>query len=146
MCFCMLRAFMLQRQVSGPLHPLPLVESPLCPRGSVGREIKTIHSFVVSALRFPEGFLPSSVHQDACESTAPLIEFYVMTYLRSRIINVQLYGQSLTACEHRMANRKWKETKQHPGTAGPGNMLGCCLVSFHFLWGIILCAALSDDT
>ena len=36
-----------------------------------------------------------------------------------------------------MANRKWKETKQLPGTAGPGNMLGSCLVSFHFLWAIL---------
>ena len=34
------------------------------------------------------------------------------------------------------AHRKWKETKQQPGTAGPGNMLGCCLLSFHFLWAI----------
>ena len=38
-----------------------------------------------------------------------------------------------TACGHRMAHRKWKETKQQPGTAGPGNILGSCLVSFHFL-------------
>ena len=30
----------------------------------------------------------------------------------------------------------WKEIKQEPGTAGPGNMLGCCLLSFHFLWAI----------
>ena len=37
-----------------------------------------------------------------------------------------------TECAH----RKWKETKQQPGTAGPGYMLGCCLVSFHFLWSI----------
>ena len=29
-----------------------------------------------------------------------------------------------------MAHRKWKEAKQLPGTAGPGNMLGCCLISF----------------
>ena len=35
-----------------------------------------------------------------------------------------------------MAHRKWKETKQQPGTAGPGNMLACCLISFHFLWAI----------
>ena len=35
-----------------------------------------------------------------------------------------------------MAHRKWKEIKQQPGTAGPGNMLGCCLLSFHFLWAI----------
>ena len=33
-----------------------------------------------------------------------------------------------------LPHRKWKETKQQPGTAGPGNMLDCCLVSFHFLW------------
>ena len=37
----------------------------------------------------------------------------------------------------RMAHRIWKETKQEPGTAGPGNMLGCCLVSFHFLSAIL---------
>ena len=36
----------------------------------------------------------------------------------------------------RMAHRKWKDPKQQPGTAGPGNMLGCCLISFHFLWAI----------
>ena len=35
-----------------------------------------------------------------------------------------------------MAHRKWKEIKQQPGTAGPGNMLGCYLLSFHFLWAI----------
>ena len=27
-----------------------------------------------------------------------------------------------------MTRRKWKETKPQPGTAGPGNRLGCCLV------------------
>ena len=26
---------------------------------------------------------------------------------------------------------------KQPGTAGPGNMLGYCLVSFHFLWAIL---------
>ena len=36
-----------------------------------------------------------------------------------------------------MAHRKWKETKEQPGTAGPGNMLSCCLISFHFLWVIL---------
>ena len=36
-----------------------------------------------------------------------------------------------------MAHRKWKETKLQPGTAGPGNVLCCCLVSFHFLWAIL---------
>ena len=33
------------------------------------------------------------------------------------------------------ARRQFGPTKQPPGTAGPGNMLGCCLVSFHFVWG-----------
>ena len=37
----------------------------------------------------------------------------------------------------RMAHRMWKETKQEPGTAGPGNMLCCCLIYFHFLWAIL---------
>ena len=34
-----------------------------------------------------------------------------------------------------LPHRKWREIQQQPGTAGPGNMLGCCLISFHFLWG-----------
>ena len=42
-----------------------------------------------------------------------------------------------TACGHRIAHRKWKETKLHPGSAGPGNRLGSSLVSFHFLWAIL---------
>ena len=37
----------------------------------------------------------------------------------------------------RMAHRIWKESKQQPGTAEPGNMLGCCLISFYFLWAIL---------
>ena len=34
-----------------------------------------------------------------------------------------------------MAQRKFKETKLQLGTAGPGNILGCCLIFFLFLWG-----------
>ena len=44
------------------------------------------------------------------------------------------YPFTCTLCGHRIAHRKLKETKQEPGTAGPGNMLGCCLVSFYFLF------------
>ena len=29
-----------------------------------------------------------------------------------------------------LPHRKWREIHQQPGTAGPGNMLGCCLISF----------------
>ena len=39
---------------------------------------------------------------------------------------------------------KLKETKLQPGTAGPGNRLGCCLVSFHFMWAI-LCPQAQND-
>ena len=42
-----------------------------------------------------------------------------------------------TVWGRRMAHRKWKETKQQPGTAEPHNMLGCCLVSFNILWAIL---------
>ena len=49
----------------------------------------------------------------------------------------KLRGMLHTACGHRIDHRKWKETKLQPGTAGPGNMLGCCLVSFHFMWAIL---------
>ena len=34
-----------------------------------------------------------------------------------------------------LLHRKWREIQLQPGTAGPGNMLGCCLIYFHFLWG-----------
>ena len=52
---------------------------------------------------------------------------------------------SCTAYGHRIAHRKWKDTKLQPGTAGPGKRLGCCLVSFHFLW-TILCPQAVDQT
>ena len=35
-----------------------------------------------------------------------------------------------------MSHRKQKETKQQPGTARPGNILGYCLVSLRFLCNI----------
>ena len=44
---------------------------------------------------------------------------------------------SSTACGHRMAHRKWKETKQLPGML-PGPVVpGCSLVAFHFLLAIL---------
>ena len=54
------------------------------------------------------------------------------------------YPFTCTLCGHRIAHGKWKETKQQPGTAGPGNVLGRCLVSFHFLWAI-LCPQAVDE-
>ena len=56
----------------------------------------------------------------------------------ARLMNIWVRSSSLYVCTVRidsLPHRKWKENKQQPGTAGPGNMFGCSLVSFHFLWG-----------
>ena len=42
-----------------------------------------------------------------------------------------------TACGHRMAHRKWKETKLQPSMLPGLAVPGCSLVSFHFLWAIL---------
>ena len=39
-----------------------------------------------------------------------------------------------TACRHRMAHRKWEETKQQPSLLPGPAVPGSCLVSFHILW------------
>ena len=45
--------------------------------------------------------------------------------------------RSITACGHRMAHRKWKETKKQPSMLPGPVVAGCCLVSFHFPWAIL---------
>ena len=45
-------------------------------------------------------------------------------------------SSSCTACGHKMAHRKWKETKQQPSMLPGPAVPGCCLISFHFLWAI----------
>ena len=37
----------------------------------------------------------------------------------------------------RMANKKWKETKQEPSMLPGPAVPGCCLVSFNILWAIL---------
>ena len=44
-----------------------------------------------------------------------------------------LSSQSTTS-GHRMANRKWKETKQEPSMLPGPAVPDCSLLSFHFLW------------
>ena len=56
------------------------------------------------------------------------------------------YRVQTTVLVLRMAHRIWKETKQQPGTAVPGNMLGCCLISFHFLWAILSTSTVQSFT
>ena len=60
-----------------------------------------------------------------------------MTVLTLSIDQQNLRSYIPTVLVLRMAHRIWKETKHEPGTVGPGNILGCCLVSFHFLWDIL---------
>ena len=53
-------------------------------------------------------------------------------------LTLNVPSHELRRSGHRMAHRKWKETKQQPSmlpctTAVPG----CSLVSFHFLWAIL---------
>ena len=43
----------------------------------------------------------------------------------------------ITACGHRMAHRKWNETKQLPSMLPGPPVPGCSLNSFHFLWAIL---------
>ena len=57
---------------------------------------------------------------------------------RSIVTPLQAHSTShTTVLVLRIAHRIWKETKQHPCKAGPDNMLGSCLVSFHFLLAIL---------
>ena len=43
----------------------------------------------------------------------------------------------ITVLVLRMADRKWKETKQQPSMLPGPAVPGCSLVSFHFLWAIL---------
>ena len=48
--------------------------------------------------------------------------------------NTLFGGRECSACRHRMAHWKWKETKQQPSLLPGPAVPGCSLVSFHFLW------------
>ena len=72
-----------------------------------------------------------------CVSFIDLSFVYFGAYsYRFHVVTRCLLTSSSTGRMGWMAHRKWKEAKQLTGTAGPGNMLGCSLISFHFLWAI----------
>ena len=50
---------------------------------------------------------------------------------------LRLWIFASTACGHRMAHRKWKESKQQPSMLPGPAVPGCCYISFHFLWAIL---------
>ena len=64
-----------------------------------------------------------------------LVTTFTVHLPRGPFMRRHILDFSCTVLVLRMAHRIRKETKQQPGTAGPGNMLDCFLVSFHFLWG-----------
>ena len=67
---------------------------------------------------------------------SPLVSPSALTYSDKLITPIPPQHNKCTRRMGWMAHRKWKEAKQLPGTAGPGNMLGCSLISFHFLLAI----------
>ena len=68
-----------------------------------------------------------------CPNPLPFVRFCCPNIRAVATSQVRFFLPSITACGHRMAHRKWKETKLHPSML-PGLALpGCTLVSFHFL-------------
>ena len=65
-----------------------------------------------------------------------LVQLRIRAEFLQTCVIIGMKGKSNTGRMGWMAHRKWKEAKQLPGTAGPVNMLGCCLINFHFLWAI----------
>ena len=84
-----------------------------------------------------EGYYTCTAFNRRDESDSGNAHIQVTSKNSQERVSVFIVGLSYTVLVLRMGHRKWKETKQEPGTAGPGNMLGCCLNSFHFLWAIL---------
>ena len=79
--------------------------------------------------------LPGTAVPGSC-----LVSFHILWAIlsTSTVHRIRTKGEGVpkmqtTVLVLRMASRIWKETKQEPGTAVPGNMIGCCLISLHFL-------------
>ena len=70
-----------------------------------------------------------------------MVKLWILSPILSMMISLAMLLFIFVDCENHtvhidsLPHRKWRETKQEPGTAGLGNMLGCCLISLHFLWG-----------
>ena len=64
---------------------------------------------------------------------------FALSIARSVSSDILIRKGDLSACSEWMewmSHRKRKEIKQQPGTAGQGNILGCCLVNLRFLCDI----------
>ena len=70
-----------------------------------------------------------------CKDTVSLRHIWVKTIL----LDLRK-GYGITACGHRVAHRKWKETKQQPSLLPGSAVPDCSLVYFHYLWANILSA------
>ena len=86
----------------------------------------------------------------------PMALWFLACFLRTFLLFPQTLGhclfwellnwtfKSCTACGHRMAHRKWIETKQQPSMLPGPAVPGCSLVYFHFLWAILCPQAVHD--
>ena len=77
------------------------------------------------------------LQRDGLKDTIRDLEVDTSLTLDSNIEYTQVFLYTCTGCGRRMTHMKWKETKQQPSTARPGNMLGCCLDYFHFMRAIL---------
>ena len=116
-------------------YPTPLVQQKLVLDYRVGgwawRETKVrgnpeIYKFFG---RKEEEIQPPSCKRERLES-------YPVIPKRSVSTGRIWYEQLTTEWLEWMSHRKQKEAKQQPGTAGPGNIFGCSLVSLRFLCDI----------
>ena len=74
----------------------------------------------------------SLLHESTCSRKVNLLPPRIPLFSRFNYLN--LGSEPPTACGHRIANRKLKETKQLPIMLPGPAVPGCILVSLHFLW------------
>ena len=121
-----MRNFLTSKKFFGSAHlHFPSTESDVSPTrrptGTRRRQLEWLTNFVLVV-----------VSLFGCSVGAGLLGFYKLHLLQFIsiefvLVPVVLLGAfTFTACGDRIAHRKWKETKLLPGTAGPGNRLGCC--------------------
>ena len=85
---------------------------------------------------------PNSLHQHRATMVKGNTHLFELVTFEIDIISH--YRRLTTVRVDSLPHRKWKKTKQQrnmlPGPAVPG----CCLVSFHFLWGKLSTRTLHD--
>ena len=115
-------------------------------RNKVGGCVQAMHALTYALKLTIQTFSSDgSIFQNFWNVIILLLNFHTGWFFKWTFFLMGLGGDALpcTVLVLRIAHRKWKETKLQPGTAGPGNMLGSRLVSFHFL-SVILSTSTVD--